>query len=68
MLLRAVLVFDPCRNVTCQNGGTCQPNGKAYICDCELHYYGHICEGKFPPTVKRQTKINVLMLVYLFIL
>ena len=35
---------NPCANVRCANGGTCQNMGTDYDCICPLAYTGKDCE------------------------
>ena len=35
---------DDCRNVYCENGGTCIDGANAYSCSCPSGYAGEHCE------------------------
>lgn len=39
---------DPCRPNPCQNGGSCQPNGPGFRCDCPSGFEGGRCESEIP--------------------
>lgn len=37
-------VPQDCRNLPCQNGGTCVNDGDSFICDCTVGFKGRQCE------------------------
>lgn len=39
---------DPCKDVTCQNGGTSVSSGNNCSCNCAAGYEGQFCEIKIP--------------------
>ncbi len=39
---------DPCKGVTCQNGGTSVSSGNNCTCNCPTGYEGQFCETKIP--------------------
>ena len=40
----AITALDPCRNVPCENGGTCMNLGIDYECVCPDGYTGKDCQ------------------------
>ncbi|XP_052083470.1 coadhesin-like [Mytilus californianus] len=53
-------VGNPCDNVVCENGGTCQSEGSSYICKCTDGYSGDSCETQ-EPNNKRYVQSNNLI-------
>lgn len=40
------LLTDKCRNINCQNGGTCKLKESRPFCECTEEYTGEICETR----------------------
>ena len=38
--------FDNCKDLPCQNGGTCVDGVGSYACNCEEGFLGNNCEYK----------------------